>query len=149
MSDYLKMLLEATRELSQVRRNLYWLTLGCVAFALGVVAFGWLGSGSSTLETRLDGLEKALAKIEAQLDTLVARTGSVTSPVPAEKAPPRPASVSDPQFYIVQDTNTKRCTVANQRPTVATAAVVGEAKGYPAQSSAEAAIKTLGVCSRK
>ena len=149
MSDYLKMLLDATRELSQVRRNLAWLTLGCVAFALGFVAFGWLGSGSSTMETRLDGLEKALAKIEAQLDTLVARTGSGTSSAPAEKAPPKPTPVSDPQFYIVQDTNTKRCTVTKERPAVTTAVVVGEGKGYPAQSSAEAAIKTLGVCSRK
>jgi hypothetical protein len=149
MADYVRMLLDATRELSQVRRNLAWLTLGCVAFALGFVAFGWLSSGSSTLETRLDGLEKALAKIEAQLDTLVARTGSATSPAPAEKAVPRPTPVSDPQFYIVQDTNTKRCTVSKERPTVTTALVVGEAKGYPAQSSAEAAIKTLGVCSRK
>jgi hypothetical protein len=149
MSDYVKMLLEATRELSHVRRNLAWLTLGCIAFALGVVTFGWLSSGSSTLETRLDGLEKALTKIEAQLDKLVARTGSVTSPAPAEPAPPRPAPVSDPQFYIVQDTNTKRCTVTDQRPTVTTTVVVGEGKGYPARSSAEAAIRTLGVCSRK
>jgi hypothetical protein len=149
MADYVRMLLEATRELSQVRRNLAWLTLGCVAFALGVVVFGWLSSGSSTLETRLDGLEKALAKIEAQLDTLVARTGSATSAPPAENAPPRPAPVSDPQFFIVQDTNTKRCSVAKERPTVATAVVVGDAKGYPAQSSAEAAIRTLGSCARK
>jgi hypothetical protein len=149
MSDYVKMLLENTRELTQVRRNLGWLTLGCVAFALGFVAFGWLRSGSSTLETRLDGLEKALAKIEAHLDTLVARTGSATSPAPAEKAPPRPTPVSDPQFYIVQDTNTKRCTVTKERPPVTTAIVVGEVKGYPAQSSAEAAMKTVGVCSRK
>jgi hypothetical protein len=149
MSDYVRMLLDATRELSQVRRNLAWLTLGCLAFALGVVAFGWLGSGSSTLETRLDGLEKALAKIEAQLDTLVARTGSATSPAPAEKAAPRATPVSDPQFYIVQDTNTKRCTVTKERPAVTTAVLVGEGKGYPAQSSAEAAMKTVGVCSRK
>jgi hypothetical protein len=149
MSDYVKMLLEATREMSQIRRNLAWLTLGCVAFGLGVVAFGWLSSGSSTLETRLDGLEKALAKIEVQLDTLVARTGTVASPAPAEKALPKPTPVSEPQFYIVQDTTTKRCTVSDQRPTATTAVVVGEAKGYPARSSAEAAIRTLGVCSRK
>ena len=149
MSDYLKMLLDATRELSQVRRNLAWLTLGCVAFALGFVAFGWLGSGSSTMETRLDGLEKALAKIEAQLDTLVARTGSGTSSAPAEKAVSRPTPVSDPLFYVVLDTSTKRCTVTKQRPTLTTAIVVGEPKGYTARSSAEAAIKTLGVCGRK
>jgi hypothetical protein len=73
----------------------------------------------------------------------------VTSPEPAEKPTPRPTPVSDPQFYIVQDTNTKRCTVTDQRPTVTTAVVVGEGKGYPARSSAEAAIRTLGICSRK
>ena len=149
MSDYLKMLLEATRELSQVRRNLGWLTLGCVAFAGGVVIFGWLNSGASTLETRLDGLEKALAKIETQLDTLVARTGSVASPALPEKATPKSTPVSDPLFYVVMDTTTKRCTVTDQRPTVTTAVVVGEPKGYTARSSAEAAIKTQVVCSRK
>ena len=149
MSDFVKMLLEATRELSQVRRNLGWLTLGCVAFAGGVVIFGWLSSGASTLETRLDGLEKALAKIETQLDTLVARTGSVASPDLPEKATPKPTPASDPLFYVVLDTSTKRCTVTDQRPTLTTAVVVGEPKGYTARSSAEAATKTVGVCGRK
>jgi hypothetical protein len=149
MSDYVKMLLENTRELTQVRRNLGWLTLGCIAFAGGVVIFGWLNSGASTLETRLDGLEKALAKIETQLDTLVARTGSVASPALPEKATSRPTPVSDPLFYVVLDTSTKRCTVTDQRPTLTTAVVVGEPKGYTARSSAEAATKTVGVCSRK
>jgi len=50
------------------------------------------------------------------------------------------------EFYVVQDTTTKRCSVVEQRPTAATSVMVGSGNVYTTQSEAENAKKSLDVC---
>jgi len=53
------------------------------------------------------------------------------------------------EFYIVQDTATKKCTIVSQKPTTSTTVVVGDGKVYTSQTEAEAAVKTVKVCETK
>jgi hypothetical protein len=50
------------------------------------------------------------------------------------------------EFYVVQDTATKKCTVVSQRPTTTTMVVVGDGKVFKTQTEAEGALKTITVC---
>ena len=50
-------------------------------------------------------------------------------------------------FYIVQDTTTKRCTITESRPTVATTKIVGpDGTVYKTREEASTAMKTVKVC---
>lgn len=49
------------------------------------------------------------------------------------------------EFYIVQDTATKKCTVVDKKPTVTTT-VVGDGKVYATRQEAQTAVKTVKVC---
>ncbi|CAL8981023.1 hypothetical protein GJ689_08995 [Rhodoplanes serenus] len=51
------------------------------------------------------------------------------------------------EYYIVQDTATKRCTVVDKKPTTQTTVVVGDGKVYTTRTEAESAVKTVKVCS--
>jgi hypothetical protein len=50
------------------------------------------------------------------------------------------------EFYVVQDTSTKKCTVVSQKPTTTTMVVVGDGKVFKTQTEAEGALKTITVC---
>jgi hypothetical protein len=50
------------------------------------------------------------------------------------------------EFYVVQDTATKRCQIVEQRPTSITVVVVGDARVYASRGDAENAMKTVEVC---
>jgi hypothetical protein len=50
------------------------------------------------------------------------------------------------EFWVVQDTTTKRCTIVEQRPTTQTTVVVGGGKAYATRTEAEGAMKTVKVC---
>jgi uncharacterized membrane protein len=50
------------------------------------------------------------------------------------------------EFYIVQDTTTKRCTIVEQRPTTQTMVVVGPGMAFTTRSEAETSMKTVKVC---
>ena len=50
------------------------------------------------------------------------------------------------EFYIVQDTGTKRCTIVEQRPTTQTTVIVGDGAVYTTRVEAETAMKTVKVC---
>jgi hypothetical protein len=50
-------------------------------------------------------------------------------------------------FWIVQDTTTKRCTIVEQKPTVTTMTVVGgDGKVYKTRVEADNAMKTEKIC---
>jgi hypothetical protein len=49
-------------------------------------------------------------------------------------------------FYIVQDTGTKRCSIVEQRPTTQTSVIVGDGRVYTSRTQAETAMKTVKVC---
>jgi vancomycin permeability regulator SanA len=51
------------------------------------------------------------------------------------------------EFFVVQDTSTKRCTIVEQRPTTQTSVVIGDGKVFTTRSEAENAMKTIQVCS--
>jgi len=51
------------------------------------------------------------------------------------------------KFYVVRDTATKECSIAEQKPTVATMKVVGTS--YSSQAKAEKAMKVAKICDTK
>jgi hypothetical protein len=48
-------------------------------------------------------------------------------------------------FYVVQDTSTKRCTIVEQKPTTSTTVVVGSGM-FTSRTEAETAMKRTEVC---
>ncbi len=48
-------------------------------------------------------------------------------------------------FYIVQDSNTKRCTIVEQRPAPGAGIVIGD-RGFGVRVEAESHMKTVEVC---
>jgi hypothetical protein len=55
-------------------------------------------------------------------------------------------SATAAEFYVVQDTATKRCSIAEQRPTAVTTVVVGDGRVYASRTDAEAALGSVEVC---
>lgn len=51
------------------------------------------------------------------------------------------------EFYVVQDTSTKKCTIVDKKPTTTTTVVVGDGKVFTTRTEAEAGMKTIKVCS--
>jgi hypothetical protein len=49
------------------------------------------------------------------------------------------------EFYVVQDAQTKRCTIVDKRPTVSTMTVVGNGV-FKTRAEAETGMKTIKVC---
>ena len=49
------------------------------------------------------------------------------------------------EFYVVQDSSTKKCTVVDAKPTTTTTVVVGNGM-YKTKTEAETAMKTVKVC---
>lgn len=51
------------------------------------------------------------------------------------------------EFYVVQDTSTKKCMVVDKKPaTTTTVTVVGNTTVYKTKTDAEAAMKKVQVC---
>jgi len=52
------------------------------------------------------------------------------------------------EFYVVQDTATKKCTIVDKKPTVATETVVSPSGTvYKTRAEAETGMKSVKVCS--
>ena len=51
-------------------------------------------------------------------------------------------------FYVVQDTATNQCRVAEQRPTGPAVVIVGAERSYASQAEAEAALKASSICNQ-
>lgn len=56
-----------------------------------------------------------------------------------------PAFAQTTQFYVVQDTKTKKCTIVDKKPTTETTVVVSNGV-YKTRTEAEAGLKTVKVC---
>ena len=50
------------------------------------------------------------------------------------------------EFYVVQDTSTKKCTIVDKKPTATTTVVVGDGKVFKTRAEAETGMKTMKVC---
>ena len=50
------------------------------------------------------------------------------------------------EFFIVQDTTTKRCRIVEQRPTTSTVIILGEGRVFATRTEAETGMKTVKVC---
>ena len=50
------------------------------------------------------------------------------------------------EFYVVQDTATKRCQIVEQKPTSSTTVVVGDGKVYTSRTEAQSALGSVEVC---
>jgi hypothetical protein len=49
------------------------------------------------------------------------------------------------EFYVVQDTSTKKCTIVDKKPTPSTTVVVGNGV-FKTKTEAETGMKTMKVC---
>jgi hypothetical protein len=49
------------------------------------------------------------------------------------------------EYYVVQDTSTKRCTIVDKKPTTTTMVQVGPV-AFKSRTEAEAGMKTVKVC---
>jgi hypothetical protein len=59
-----------------------------------------------------------------------------------------PAFAQTTEFYVVQDTATKKCTIVDKKPTVATQTVVTPSGTvYKTRAEAETGMKSIKVCS--
>jgi hypothetical protein len=68
--------------------------------------------------------------------TLIAAAVAVAFATPALAA----------EFYVVQDSSTKRCQIVEQKPTSSTTVVVGGGKVYTSRTEAESALGSVEVC---
>ena len=50
------------------------------------------------------------------------------------------------EFYVVQDTTTKKCTIVDKKPTTQTTVVVGDGV-FKTRTEAETSMKSIKVCS--
>jgi len=80
--------------------------------------------------------DKAMKEEFMRMKLLVAAAGFAAFATPALAA----------EFYIVQDTATKRCTIVEQKPTSQTTVVVDNGRTFTTRTEAEGAMKTVKVC---
>ena len=58
-----------------------------------------------------------------------------------------PAFAQTTEFYVVQDTATKKCTIVDKKPTVTTQTVVTPSGTvYKTRTEAETGMKTIKIC---
>ena len=55
------------------------------------------------------------------------------------------AAYAQTEFYVVQDTSTKKCTIVDKKPTTTTV-IVGDGKVFKTRTAAETEMKTIKVC---
>ncbi len=55
-------------------------------------------------------------------------------------------ALAQEEFYIVQDSSTRKCTVVEQKPTTTTTVIVGSGTAYKSRDEAEFAMKSVKVC---
>ena len=55
------------------------------------------------------------------------------------------AQAQTTEFYVVQDTSTKKCTIVDKKPTTTTTVVVGDGV-FKTRTEAETAMKSVKVC---
>ena len=75
-------------------------------------------------------------------DAPCARNTLITAAALAALATPALAA----DFSVAQDTSTKRCQIAEQRPTASTLTIVGGGKVFTSRTEPESALKTIEVC---
>ena len=63
-------------------------------------------------------------------------------------AAPAFAQTATTEYYVVQDTATKRCTIVDKKPTTTTVVQVGPAM-FKTRTEAETGMKTIKVCETK
>ena len=57
------------------------------------------------------------------------------------------AAYAQTEFYVVQDTSTKKCAIMDKKPTTTTTTViVGDGKVFKTRTAAETEMKTIKVC---
>ena len=70
---------------------------------------------------------------------------SLAAAVVAAIAVPAFAQSTTTEYYVVQDTKTKRCTIVDKKPTTTTVVQVGPA-AFKTRTEAETGMKTIKVC---
>lgn len=56
------------------------------------------------------------------------------------------AQMATAEYYVVQDTSTKKCTIVDKKPTTSTTVVVGDGV-FKTKTEAETGMKSIKVCS--
>jgi hypothetical protein len=55
------------------------------------------------------------------------------------------AQMAATEYYVVQDTSTKKCTIVDKKPTISTTVVVGNV--FKTRTEAQTGMKSIKVCS--
>ena len=55
------------------------------------------------------------------------------------------AQMATTEYYVVQDTSTKKCTIVDKKPTTTTTVVVGDGV-FKTRTEAETGMKSIKVC---
>ena len=64
-------------------------------------------------------------------------------------AVPASAQTMATEYYVVQDTKTKRCTIVDKKPTTTTTVTQVGPVAFKTRSEAESGMKTIKVCETK
>jgi hypothetical protein len=56
------------------------------------------------------------------------------------------AQAQTAEFYVVQDSTTKKCTIVDKKPVATETTIVGDGKVYTTRTEAETGMKTVKVC---
>ena len=64
-------------------------------------------------------------------------------------AVPAYAQTMATEYYVVQDTSTKRCTIVDKKPTTTTTVTQVGPVSFKTRSEAESGMKTIKVCETK
>ena len=92
-----------------------------------------------TTRNGVEAEEVQLAEVRETHDLIVALSAALMVAVSAS------AFAQTTEFYVVQDAQTKRCTIVDKRPTVTTTTVVGNGV-FKTRAEAETGMKTIKVC---
>jgi hypothetical protein len=87
----------------------------------------------------------AIAVLERQMEESSMRATLLISILAFTASATLPALAAD-EYYIVQDTSTKKCTVVQQKPTSTTTTIVGDGTVYKTKTEADTALKSVKVC---
>jgi len=70
---------------------------------------------------------------------------AIATALAAAIAAPAYAQSTVTEYYVVQDTSTKKCTIVDKKPTTTTTVQVGPV-AFKSRQEAEAGMKTVKVC---
>jgi uncharacterized membrane protein len=74
------------------------------------------------------------------------RKALIAAALTSAVALPASAQTVSTEYWVVQDTATKRCTIVDKKPTTTTTTVLGDGAVFKTRTEAETGMKKIKVC---